>query len=382
MTRSHPLPDLVVVGGGVIGLAVTREGARRGLRVSLVERGEPGMEATWASAGMLSPIGEVTSAGPFLDLALRSFDGYPPWVRSVEEESGVEVEYRECGKLQVATSDEAAARLKARRSLAEAHGLATDWLAPREVRELEPSVASSVQGGLLLHRDHRVDGRSLARALRASAARAGAEILAGREAREILWNGTRVSGVALADGSALACGSVLLAAGAWSGRLAGLPHPIPVRPVRGQMLALMSRDVTLRRVVESDNVYLVPRDDGRVLVGATVEEAGFVKACTVAGVGQLLTSALALCPALAGAEILESWSGLRPGTPDGLPILGPSPEAEGLVVATGHFRNGILLAPATARAVGELLTEGRSALLAPEFSPSRFAREAARTERR
>ena len=375
------LPDVLVIGGGVIGLAIAREAARRGGRVTLVERGEAGREATWAAAGMLSPVVEADGPGPFLDLALRSAEAYPGWVEELEAESGARVKLRLCGKLCVARTEAEMGRLEGIRVLAERHGLRAEGLGALEVREIAPPVGASVRGGLLLHDDGRVDGRALVHALRGSLERAGVELRERTEAVGVEWRGADAV-VRFADGSSLAAGTVVLSAGAWSGRVGGLPDRLPIRPVRGQMLSLSPTAMALDRVVESGDVYLVPRDDGRILVGATMEDAGFAKAMTAEGVSGLLRAALELCPDLAEAEIVDMWAGLRPATPDRLPVLGPVAGTEGrLVVATGHFRNGILLAPVTALAVAEVLTEGTSDLLPSDTSPDRFGHTAARAGR-
>ncbi len=371
-----PSPDLLVIGAGVIGLAIARELLAAGRRVTLLERSEPGRAASWAAAGMLSPLGEALEPGPFLRFALEGLEAYPAFAAELEDETGIEVELRHSGKLRVALSHPEAERLRARHAWAVEHGHRTAWLEPDSLAELEPGLTGAL-GALRLDEDLRIDNRQLARALAASVEARGGRLHRHTEVEEILHAGGRVHGVRLAGGERLECPRVLLAAGAWCGRLSGRPDAVPVRPVRGQMLALRPEPLPSPRVLESEEVYLVPRDDGRLLVGATEEEAGFDPSLTAVGVQRILAGAIRLVPALAGAPIDELWTGFRPGTPDGFPILGADPEIEGLYLATGHFRNGILLTPATARAMATLLEEGRADSLPPEFAPTRFARDPA-----
>jgi glycine/D-amino acid oxidase-like deaminating enzyme len=274
----------------------------------------------------------------------------------------------------VALSDAEVEGLRRRAWLAREGGVPADWLDAGETKAIEPSLTDAVRASLLIHRDVQVDAQALARALLAATRGAGVEILPGREAKGIRWRDGDVEGVQLADGSVMRGRRVLLAAGAWSGTLEGLPFPLPVRPVKGQMLSVEpGHRLALDRVVESDDVYLVPTTDRGILIGATVEEVGFDKSNTEEGLRGLLASATGLCPALEGATVLETWAGLRPGTPDGLPVIGTFPGKEGLLAATGHHRNGILLAPATARAIVSLLTDPTAIPVPSELSPARFA---------
>ncbi|TVP53540.1 MAG: glycine oxidase ThiO [Gemmatimonadales bacterium] len=367
------MSDLIIVGGGIIGLSTAREAAIRGLSVTLLERGRPGREASWAAAGMLSPLAEASADGPFLDFALASLRRYRSWVAAIEEESGRTVEYRESGKLRLALSVRERGLLEQRREWASARGLHARWFEPAELREKEPGLSLSVQGALLIEEDFRVDNRRLAEALVEAAREAGVRIQSGVEVEAIEHRGGRVLGVRTAEGDSISGDRVLIAAGAWSGALQGLPRPIAVTPVRGQMLALGTEGPFSERVLESEEVYLIPRDDGRLLVGATVEEVGFEPGITAAGIRSLLEGALRLVPGLGSAPIVEFWSGFRPGTPDGHPILGPSPEVDGLFWATGHFRNGILLAPLTAVVLAAAIAGGDGPRIPEAFAADRPA---------
>ncbi|HET8657284.1 MAG TPA: glycine oxidase ThiO [Longimicrobiaceae bacterium] len=363
--------DVVVVGGGVIGCAVARALARAGVGAMVLERDEPGTHASWAAAGMLSPLAEADGAGPFLRLLRESRRLYPRFVEELEAEAGMGVEYRDEGTLLVSLREADDADLEERYRWQTAAGLPVERLSASETRALEPALSSAVRWALRFPEDHQVENRLLARALWLAAVRAGAEVRTGAEVREIVGAGGRVRGVALASGERVEADAVVVAAGCWAGRLGGLPSPPPVEPVHGQLVAIEAPG-SLRHVVDSERAYLVPRSDGRILVGATMESTGFRRAVTAAGVLALLAGALEIAPGLRDAPIVEHWSGLRPGTPDGLPILGPDPGLDGLFYAAGHFRNGILLTPITAEIIRDLVLRGASDRDLAPYSILRF----------
>jgi glycine oxidase len=356
--RENGTADVVIVGGGVIGCAIARRAARDGLSVVVIERGTPGMEASWAAAGMLSPLAEAEGPGPFLNLLLAAREMYPPYAAALREETGVDVSYADAGTLFVALREEDEAEMRARWSWQSAAGLAVERMTAAEAREAEPALAKTVRMALRFAGDHQVDNRALGAALWSAAARAGAELRLGLHAVRLLREGGRAAGVECADGERVTAGAVVLAGGAWAGRMQGLPRPLPVEPVHGQLLALEAVPPLFRHVVDSPRCYLVPRAAGRVIAGATVERTGDRKAVTPWGLRRLIDGAVEIAPALEHAPLAEAWSGLRPGTPDGFPILGPDPDVPNLVYATGHFRNGILLAPLTGERIGALLARG------------------------
>jgi len=363
-------PDALIAGGGLIGCAIARELARRGLRVLVLDRQEPGQEASWAAAGMLTPDAESVEEQALVPLGNASLGLYSEFIGQIEGETGMKTGYRREGALQVFFGDGAEEKLGQWLAAVRRAGFRPEPLGAAELRRAEPALAADAAAGALLAEDGSVDNRLLTQAVAEAARRAGAEIRAGEGVARVVREGGRVTGVETRGGK-IAAERVVLAAGCFTAQIAGAERYAPTRPARGQMAALRPAAAPLRRVVRGPS-YLVPRDDGRLLVGATVERVGFEKAVTAAGIGRLLGDAVRMVPALAAAPVVETWSGLRPDTPDHLPILGPA-DVEGLWLATGHYRNGILLAPATARALGEWIVEGRTSLPVEGFSPLRFA---------
>lgn len=364
-------PATVVVGGGVAGCAVALALSEAGATVTLVDRGHPGA-ATPASAGMLAPQYESDARGPLFRFAVRARDAWPGFAARVEALAGLPVGLRRRGMLVVnADADEhAAAREMARRQ--RGAGLAAEVLDPEGARELQPALTPDLYSCLWLPDEGQVDAQLLARALLPAVRAAGARVLAG-EARRLLSTDGAVRGVELDDGTRLEGDRIVVAGGAWSGRLEGLPRRLPVGPVRGQMLRFAPDAAPVRRLLaDHDGRYLVPRDDGSVLAGATMEDAGFEVAVTADGLGDVREAAARLLPGLREGREVGSWAGLRPVAPDGLPVLGAEPDLAGLLYATAFGRNGILLAPLAGRELARLALEGGpEAALAP-FRPDRF----------
>ncbi len=368
---------MIVVGAGIIGCSVARELARRKLRVLVLDRQEPGKEASWAAAGMLTPAAESAEALPLVHLARASFALYNEFVRQVEQTTGRTIDYRRDGALEVFFGEGAEERRAAWMALFRDSAFQPKPLDAVELRRMEPALAADAAAGALLTDEGAVDNRQLSAAVAEAAQREGAELRTGVEVARIDCESGRTKGIETRQGR-ISAKHVVMAAGSYSTQIRGAERYAPTIPARGQMVALRpasrSFGMPVRRVVRGP-AYLVPRADGRLLVGATVEYAGFEKAVTPGGIGRLLTDAVRMIPELAAAPIVETWSGLRPDTPDHLPVLGPV-DVEGLWFATGHFRNGILLAPATARALGEWITEGKTSLPVEPFSAMRFANRA------
>jgi glycine oxidase len=376
MTNENPRYDAIVVGGGVIGLASAWRAAKRGLRVAVLERDHPAAGATGVAAGMLAPVGEASwGEESLLAINLASLDLWPAFARELEADASSPVGYDDCGALHVALDRDEAEALKRRHQLHRKLGLDSEWLRGRECRRLEPGLPTVVTGGVHAPHEAAADPRRLSGALLAGLESHGAEIHSGAEVVSAeAAGGTWTLGVS--DGRSFEAGEVVLAAGCWSGEADWLPEDArpPVRPVKGEILTLRGpRDEPIcGRVVVGERVYLVPRDDGRLLVGATVEERGFDTTVTAGGVHELLREAYRVLPDIAEMELVESSAGLRPGTPDNAPLIGRG-AADGLIVATGHYRNGVLLAPVTAECVAALLTGDDPPVDLGPFSPKRFS---------
>ncbi|GAB2595427.1 glycine oxidase ThiO [Streptomyces capparidis] len=374
-----PHPDVVVVGGGVVGLVTAWRAAQGGLRVAVVDP-EPGGGAARVAAGMLAPVTELQyGEQTLLRLNLASAERFPSFVAELEEASGYDCAYRACGTLAVALDADDRAELRELHAFQTSLGLSAQWLTGRECRRLEPMLAPGVRGGLRVDGDHQVDPRRMAHALVLACERAGVELVRAAAAG-VRVSGDRATGVVLADGSVLAADRTVVAAGSRSDRLAGLPAEVvpPVRPVKGQVLRLripapfapfLSRSV--RAVVRGGHVYLVPRADGELVIGATSEELGDDTTVTAGGVYELLRDAHELVPGITELPLAETCAGLRPGSPDNAPLLGPT-ALPGLLLATGHHRNGILLTPVTGDVMARILTTGEVPELARPFSPGRF----------
>lgn len=362
-------PRVAVIGGGVIGLGVAWRLADRGARVVLLERDRPGRHASSAAAGMLSPLKEAEEPGPFLDLGLRSLERYPAFVEAIEAAAGMDVGYRRDGRLDVALDEDGADALRRHRERQADAGFDSRLLEPAEIRRLEPAIGPEAVLGLATEHDHQLDNRQLVRALWTALGRAGVELRTHAPVTAVLTEKGRARGVRIEDGTTIDAGHVVVAAGPWSGQI-DLPRPLPIRPVRGQIVVLRSATPILGRTTWGPMCYLVPRRDGRLLVGSTMEEVGFRADVTAGAVQRLLATGARIAPAVSDAVVDGFQVGLRPASADGLPVIGPDPEVDGLVYATGHFRNGVLLAPETAERVAAMVLDGEQA--EPAFDPGRF----------
>lgn len=362
--------DAVIAGGGLIGGAVALELALAGLRVAVYDQAEPGREASWAGAGILSPAPENPATIPLVPIAKASMVLYPEFVSRVEEISGQAVGFRAKGTLDALFSGDAARELSTLVALHHGWGLRAEAIGAEDARELEPALSPELEAAVLRPDEASVDNRALTQAVLQAAQKQGVQIFSNQAVQAIWHDKNRCNGLRVGNESVAAEWTVI-AAGCFSANIAGAEKHAPVRPAKGQMIALRAEGLKVERVLWSDKVYLVPRNDGRILAGATVEYVGFDRNVTAGGIEKLLHGAIELAPALAAARIEETWSGLRPDSPDHLPILGPA-EMDGLLFATGHFRSGILLAPITARLTGEWITQGRVSVDWERFSPLRF----------
>jgi len=371
--------QIVIIGAGVIGLATAWRTAAGGAAVTLVDPA-PASGASSVAAGMLTPVSELTyGEEPLLRLGLASRDRYGAFVAELEELTGLETGYRTDGILEVAFDSDDLRHLDDLRRFQEDLGIPAEALTGRECRRLEPMLAPGVRGGLLAPEDGSVDPRRLAPALLAACERLGVRLVRRRAERVVVENDA-AAGVGLDDGTVIRADRVLLAAGPWSGDLGGLPPGTvpPVRPVKGQVIRLRTRAPFLRRatrgLVRGSSVYLVPRADGEIVLGATQEELGFDTRVTAGGLWELLRDARELLPGITELEFAEVRAGLRPGSPDNAPVMGPTALPE-LLVGTGHFRNGILLTPVSADILSAMLLDGPVPEVAGPFAPDRFSPE-------
>ncbi|HUI02583.1 MAG TPA: glycine oxidase ThiO [Acidimicrobiales bacterium] len=372
--------DVVVVGGGVIGLAAAWRMAQRAMAVALVDPA-PGRGASWAAAGMLAPVSEVHHGEePLLALALASAARWPAFAAELVAAGGRDVGYRATGTLVVAFDDGDRAWAAELHRFQAQLGLDVEWLSGREARRREPALAPGVRAAIWVGGDHQVDNRRLVRALVHVAVASGVRLHPRRAVS--VRGGTPGAEVALDDGSSITAGAVVVAAGSWSGGLAGLPEGAvpPIRPVKGQILRLSPTPeapvlgTTVRGIVQGASLYLVPRGDGTVVVGATMEERGFDTEVRAGAVYELLRDARRVVPGVAEMALAEASAGLRPGSPDNAPVIGAveGRGVPGLVLATGHHRQGILLTPLTAEAVAAIVAGEEAPAAVVPFGPGRF----------
>jgi len=362
--------EVIIAGGGLIGGAIALELALAGLPVAVFEKGDPGRESSWAGAGILSPAPENPVTIPLVPLAKASMALYPDFVARVEEISGQNVGFRSKGTLEALFSRDAARELSTHVALHHGWGLQAEAISAEDARELEPALSHELEAAVLRPAEASVDNRALTRAVLEAAQKSGAEIFAHQEVQGIWREKQRCAGLLLKN-EKISADWTIIAAGCFSANIAGVNTYAPVRPAKGQMISLRAEQTKVERVLWSDKIYLVPRNDGRILAGATVEYVGFDKNVTAGGLEKILAGAIELAPDLARARVEETWAGLRPDSPDHLPILGPT-DIDGLLIATGHFRSGILLTPITAQLIREWVTQQRVTVDWDRCSPLRF----------
>ncbi|MSQ23259.1 MAG: glycine oxidase ThiO [Chloroflexi bacterium] len=363
--------DVVIVGAGVIGCGIAYQLAREGAKVTVIERSAIGAESSGAAAGILAPRLHATNPA-ILPLALWSESRFPTLVDGLQEESGLRLEYANCGALELAYDERSEERLREKIAFMTAAGQRADWLDAHETLHREPAVDPALRGALHDPGANQIHPLRFTQALAQAAARRGVHFQIGVEARSIERNGDRAAAVQT-DSGAIQADHVVIAAGAWAGHWSEtLGLPIPVVPARGQILTLSSVPTPVRSIVYGKGVYLLPRTDGTVVLGATYERVGFDRSLTPEGLGWLLVTGTQLCPALGQSRFEQAWTGLRPASGDDLPIVGRVPTWENVIVATGHYRDGIVLAPATAMAVTDLILRGESDLPIAPLHPARF----------
>jgi glycine oxidase len=369
--------DAVIAGGGLIGAAIALELARAGLQVALFDRHEPGEGSSWAAAGILSPAPENAGMISIVPLGRASLQLYPEFVATVEEISGQSAGYRARGTLEALFSTDAQEKLSTIIALHHGLGLKAEPVRAEDAREMEPALSPELEAAVFRPDEACVDNRALTKAVLTAAECSGVKTLTGSNVQSIAKNGRRCDGFVV-DGERVQSRWTVIAAGCHSAEIEGAARYAPIRPAKGQMIALRAKDLTIERVLWSDHVYLVPRNDRRILAGATVEYVGFDKKVTLGAVQKIITATLQLAPTLADAQMEDTWAGLRPDSPDHLPIIGPT-DVEGLLIATGHFRSGILLAPITAQLIREWITTQNVSQDWTRFNPMRFGEVARAT---
>ncbi len=362
--------DAVVAGGGIIGASIAFELAAEGLSVAVFDAQQPGREASWASAGMISPAPESSEMASLLPISMASVRLYPEFIQRVEELSGKSVGYRKDGALDLVLNGTSQNEIDEILALHRAAGLRAELLSVPEAREIEPALTGELRAAIHRPDEASLDNRLLTEAALEAARHKGAEIFPGNGAKALWTDGATCNGLQLQNGRVEARWTVI-AAGCFSARIEGVEAYAPVTPAKGQMMALRCDTVNLKKDLWSGHMYLVPRYDGRIIAGSTVEYEGFDRSVTVAGMKKILNGAISLVPSLKSARIEETWAGLRPDSPDHLPILGPT-DLGGLLIATGHFRSGILLTPVTARLICEWVTRQKVSEDWAPFSPMRF----------
>lgn len=365
--------DVIIVGGGVIGLSVARELAICGRSVLVLDSGNPTDATSWAAAGMLAPQSEADVPNPVFDLCLASARLYRDWANHLQQESGVDPEFANSGLIFLATTEDALCGLRRAMEWQQAVGLASQLLTPEETLKMEPELDLPIVGAVLMPDESHVTPRKVLECLKAACVAKGVEIRTGVRVLEVTKAGGQVTGIRTSD-ERIEADRVVVASGVHTPEIGGLCPAIPLAPRKGQILSLTTAVPALRRMIRWEHSYLVQRPGGELVVGATNEEAGFDRSLTPAGIGGLLDRAQRISSRLGGLPIRDMWTGLRPVTPDGRPVIGKA-GLEGLIYATGHYRNGILLAPITAACVAALIENRPLPVSIDPFAPGRFEDE-------
>jgi glycine oxidase len=373
MGRSNQVPanpEIVIIGGGVIGLSIARALALRGVRdVTVIEKGEFCREASWAAGGILAPQVEADASNDFLALACASRDMYPQFAKALLDESGIDIELDTTGTLYVAFSEAEEREFRARFDWQRGEGLSIEWLNGEAARGLEPALSEGVRCALRFPNDYQVENRRLCEALEISNRKLGTLLFDHCEVQNVRVDGGKVRGVETAKGF-IGASAVVIAGGAWSSAVDPIPK-LQVEPVRGQMLCFRPEPQLTRHVIYSSRGYLIPRRDGRLLAGSTSEHVGFDKRVTEEGLKAISSMAAEIAPLVATLRPVDSWAGFRPRASDDLPVLGTSTKIDGLCYATGHYRNGILLTPITGALLADAIISGVTSPIIAPFSPNR-----------
>src|SRR5947209_3620920 len=368
--------DVLIIGGGVIGCAIAYNLRKLGVVVTVVDTGEIGAEASSAAAGLLAPLGSLSGPGPLADLLLASWSMFPTLVPELEEASGIRLAYECSGSLRVVRNPKNVANLRKRMQAWQPLGLEMQWLTGDEARWREPQLATDITAAIFAPEESQVSAPRVVKAFAKAATNLGAELYPHHQVIGASSHVNNITTIRLSQGTAIDCKHVIVATGAWTGDMGSLLDiALPVMPQRGQMLTLKQPAAprALQHIIFGEAIYLAPKNDGTILIGATKEDAGFEKHLTAGGVAWLLTTAIRLLPDLAGAVIDQMWAGLRPKTPDNLPILGKAPRWQNVTLAVGHGSIGVALSAITGKSIAELVVTGNVPALLVPFSAERFA---------
>jgi len=371
--------DVVIIGGGIIGCAIAYYLRKSGVEVTVVEKGDIGAEASSAAAGLLAPLGSLSGPGPLADLLLASWSIYPALVPELEQASGVHLAYEQSGSLRVARNPKNIDNLRKRITAWQPLGLKMQWLTGDEARQREALLAPDISAAIYAPEEAQVKAPHVVKAFARAATNLGAKLCAHHNVIGMDFHRNKVTRVCTDQGLEIACEHVIVATGAWTRNLERLLDiSLPVEPQRGQILTLKqpssppSPPPPLKHIIFGEAIYLAPKNNGTIVVGATKEEVGFEKHLTAGGIGWLLSTAVRLLPGLEGAAIDQMWAGLRPKTPDNLPILGNAPSLENVILAVGHGSIGIMLSAITGKSIAELVTTGHVPEIIAPFSVERF----------
>jgi glycine oxidase len=366
--------DVIIVGGGVIGCSIAYHLRKAGTSVTVIDQGEIGAEASSAAAGLLAPLGSLAGPGPFADLLLASFALFPALVPELEDASGIRVKYEQTGVLRVVRNPKNMSNLRKRMKAWQPLGLHMEWLSGEAARQREPALAPDVCAALYAPEESQIKASLVVKAFAQAAANLGATLRNHTRITDLQQQNDRVTAIETSQGDAIPCNQLVVASGAWSAQWSALLNiELAVTPQRGQILALRQPTPPLRHIIFGEAAYLAPKQDGTVVVGATKEEVGFDKQLTAGGVAWLLSTASRLMPSLEQSEIERMWAGLRPKTPDNLPILGAAPGWQNVTLATGHGSVGVILSAITGQTLAELLVTGVAPELIRPFALSRPA---------
>ena len=367
--------DILIIGGGVIGLSIARELHKKGVkRITLLEKGVVGQESSWAAAGMLGPQAEANGGGTFFNMTLESRDLYPAFAAELLDETDIDIELERSGTLYLGFTEDDAHELRKRHEWQQAAGLSVECLSAEDARKAEPFVSTDVREALFFRNDWQVENRKLLDALRRYAEINGIDIRENTTVEGLIVDGHKIIGAETDDGKFLA-NKTVIATGAWTSliKLGLADLPLKIEPVRGQIVVFRTAQRLFQHVIYSRRGYIIPRVDGRILAGSTSENASFDKSVTEAAATRLREIATEIAPSISGLPIADQWAGLRPFAADGLPILGEIAGLDGLMIATAHYRNGILLAPLTAQIVADRIVNSTECRYFTDFGPGRFS---------